>query len=557
MTTAEERRPLAGRVAVVTGGGGGIGAEVAVELGRQGAAVVVVDPGVGVEGEPLDEPTAEAAAARVAALGVPVRSSTASVTDRHALARLFDEVEAEFGHLDIVVNPAGIIRTSRGSQATEDDWWSVLDVHLNGYLNVLAEALPRLAAGGGRVVGFTSGVGLARTPGPVAAYGCAKRAVAALTWQLGRITGPGVAVNALSPIAATRMVRQAIGGPGVRGLDLSAMPQPEHMAPAAAYLAGDRLAALSGRVVFSAGPELSVIGPPRLLEVVRTDGPGDFATALDTLVPVVLAPAEATQVTSGGSNPRFGPVYGLAAGAEVRTAAEPRPACLVVAADRSFGAAVARAVELWGLEPLGVGPDRPFDRAAAEVPSGFVAAWDTVRRAAAGRELRAVVVALAGPAEVEAESAEQLIEAHRPVAAAMVAHAGWVRAAADLAGMSGEPLRVAMVVRASDPAGRTTAQAVTQLARGASERPSSEPLDAFAVAVEEPLVDPWPLAQLVARLVGAQDTAPLAGAELAAGRGWVGLRSHPAPLATVSFDGPGIPAWVDGRLAEAAAAAGW
>src|SRR4029077_2878816 len=103
---------------------------------------------------------------RIAAEGGVARASTASVTDRGAVRSLFAEVIAEFGALDIVVNTAGILRYAPFLDAAEEDWRAVLDVHLNGYLNVLSEAVPVMAAAGyGRIVGVTSGAGLARAVG--------------------------------------------------------------------------------------------------------------------------------------------------------------------------------------------------------------------------------------------------------------------------------------------------------------------------------------------------------------------------------------------------------
>jgi NADP-dependent 3-hydroxy acid dehydrogenase YdfG len=90
-------------------------------------------------------------------------------------------------------------------RGTEGDWAPVLNVHIGGYLNVMRAGLPILAeAGFGQVPGVTSGSGWRSAN--IGAYGCAKRAVAALTWQIGRAMLPGVTVNALSPFAATRMV---------------------------------------------------------------------------------------------------------------------------------------------------------------------------------------------------------------------------------------------------------------------------------------------------------------------------------------------------------------
>jgi NAD(P)-dependent dehydrogenase (short-subunit alcohol dehydrogenase family) len=130
------------RVAVVTGGGGGIGGEASLELARRGHTVVVMDPGDGVQGEPLGEPTAEEVAGRINAAGGRSIASKVSVTDRDGLRALFRSVVDDFGSLDIIVNAAGIVRFSRFVEASQDDWTSVFGVHFDGYLNVLSEALP-------------------------------------------------------------------------------------------------------------------------------------------------------------------------------------------------------------------------------------------------------------------------------------------------------------------------------------------------------------------------------------------------------------------------------
>ena len=196
-------------VAVVTGGGGGIGAAIAQELGRGGWFVVTVDPLVSLDGsEKLPDPQ-ETTAGRIVAAGGSARASSASVTDGEAVRGLFQELVDERGGLDAVVNVAGITRQSGFAHGTEEDWRALLDVHLGGYLNVLDAALPLMAeAGTGHVLGVTSGSGWRAAD--AGGYSCAKRAIAALTWQLGRNPPPGVTINAMSPIAATRMVAAAL-----------------------------------------------------------------------------------------------------------------------------------------------------------------------------------------------------------------------------------------------------------------------------------------------------------------------------------------------------------
>ena len=196
-------------VVVVSGGGGGIGAAIAEELGRQGNFVVTMDPLVTLDGAEQLPPAEETTAGRIVAGGGAARASSTSVTDGDAVQALFEELVAEHGRLDAVVNTAGITRPTFFADGTEEDWRSVLSVHLDGYLNILRAALPLMAdAGRGRIVGVTSGSGW--RPADAGAYACAKRAVASLTWQLGRLAPEGVAINALSPIAVTRMVTAAL-----------------------------------------------------------------------------------------------------------------------------------------------------------------------------------------------------------------------------------------------------------------------------------------------------------------------------------------------------------
>ena len=555
-SSGPRRKHLGNRVVVVTGGGGGIGSAGALELARQGAVVVVLDPGVGVTGEPLGEPVAQETAERIRAEGGTARASTISVTDAEAVRALFSDVVDEFGSLDAVVNTAGVLRFPQLADTEEDDWWTVLDVHFNGYLNVLAAALPIMGdAGYGRIVGCTSGVGLARTSPNGPAYGSAKRAVASLTWKLGKVAPLGVTVNAFSPIAGTRMVREGLIAAGVspKGLDLTAMPQGGDMAPAMAFLAGDRFGWASGRVLFSAGSEMSLIDSPRLIEAVRTAEAEDLATSLDTLVPVVLSPAESGQQTTGGTNPRFGQVWNLPAPSVPR---EPlgdaaSGACLIVSDDQEVARLLGAALTHWGKRTAGVGPWQPFDRAATHVPTGFGEVLDTLARAneVAG-PIDGLVVVLTPHAATHPSGApawQQLVEGHRGLAADVIVQAAWARAAARHAVANGRDVRSVHVTPARTPAAHTVAQAVTQFVRAV---PEGSGLAAFSIALEGADNDRSALGDLAARLICAGDVATLVGAELVVGSGWLGLRSHPAPATTVSFGGPAVPAWVDATLQE-------
>jgi NAD(P)-dependent dehydrogenase (short-subunit alcohol dehydrogenase family) len=558
--------------AVVTGGGGGIGTAIALELARRGVAVVAMDPGMGVQGEPLNEPTAAQTAERIAAEGGVARASSASVTDRAAVRSLFAGVVAEFGALDILVNTAGILRYAPFLDASEQDWRAVLDVHLNGYLNVLSEAVPLMAAAGyGRIVGVTSGAGLARASGDAAAYACAKRAVAAVTWQLAGLLPEGVALNALSPLAATRMTTRAVtrgdAAQAAGGLDLSGLPPPHDMAPLAAFLASEEAGSCRGQVIFSAGPELSVISPPRLLEVIRTQHTADFAASLDTLVPVVLAPAEAQQRSTGGSNARFGPVFDQPGTPGPVPGPAPARNCLVITDHAALATSIAAALARCGLTAIDTtgrpltGPSAPHQPAShqpatsqpAPPPAGFAAAEAAVERAAlAAGGIDAVVIApgpFAAPGP-PAPSWPQLLAGYAPTADHVLSHAGWLQAVARHAVRTSRPVRVVHLADATSPPLRAAAQAVAQLARCATlVRPAL--IDVFSIALEtaEP-ADYQPVAHLTARLLWSGDATALRGAELVARPGWIGLRSHPAPAATASYGTSALPPWIPDWLRE-------
>jgi NAD(P)-dependent dehydrogenase (short-subunit alcohol dehydrogenase family) len=521
-------------VAVVTGGGGGIGAAVAEELGRTGWFVVTVDPLVSLDGsEQLPSPE-ETTAGRIVAAGGAARASGVSVTDGDAVRGLFEELVAEHGRLDAVINVAGISRPTSFTKGTEDDWRAVLSVHLDGYRNVLEAALPIMAAAGhGRILGVTSGSGWRQAD--TGAYGCAKRAVASLTWQLGREAPDGVVINAMSPIAMTRMVTAALGrAPGsggpkgsaaTGGLSLGAMPPPEALGPSGAYLVGDAFSSwCRGEVVYVGGSEIAVIDPPRLLEVVRTDGVASTAQLLEAVTPGALAPAEARQESNGASTPRFGADLD-AVGAGDLPETEVR-SCAVVSDRPAVAAAISAALEARGVTCA------PVD-AASDL---------------AGGEFDAVLVALAGPAAaVEATDWRRILAEHSAIVEHVHTDASWARAVADLALGADRALRLVTMTDAATAGGRSRAQSSAQLARSA-RRSTGELVSAFAVSVEG--ADDSSLAELAAHLVCSPEAPALAGAELVAGPGWIGLRSHPRPRGSVTFGGPEVPGWLDDALRE-------
>jgi len=540
---------------VVTGGGGGIGAAIAHELGRRGDHVVTVDPLVSVDGtETLPAATdslpTDTTAGQIVQAGGSAHASNASVTDRDAMVALTAELMGTHGRIDALVNVAGITRPTGFAKGEDADWSAVLAVHLDGYRNVLDAVMPHMAAAGrGHVVGVTSGSGWRAAD--AGAYSCAKRAVASLTWELGRTAPTGVAVNAISPIAMTRMVTAALGRAGATagasakprgssatgGLSLGSMPAPEHLGPLGASLTGHGAADVRGQVLFAGGSEVTVVDPPRLLEVVRASD----VTSIEAVVGAfldALTTAEAAQATTGGANPRFSTIFDAPdppTHRAARTAAiiSDRPALAATIACRLDALGAATTVVPVGTTAAG------FDGARA----ALAAAADTIGG------LDVMVVALATPTVVaETDDWVQVLASHAGLSELLHADAAWARAAADHAAASDHPLRLVTVTDSATPGGRSRAQAAAQLAR-ASRRATGDRVMAFSIALESN-EHHEATAALVGALATASGATGLAGAELAVGPGWLGLRSHPRPAGSIVFGGPELPDWFDAVLEE-------
>jgi NAD(P)-dependent dehydrogenase (short-subunit alcohol dehydrogenase family) len=132
---------LDGRVAIVTGAGGGLGRSHALALARRGAKVVVNDLGG-------DGPSAAAVVDEISTAGGRAVANQASVADRQAAAGMVEQALAAFGRLDIVVNNAGILRDRSFAKLTEPEFREVLEVHLLGAFHLTSAAWPQLKAQG-------------------------------------------------------------------------------------------------------------------------------------------------------------------------------------------------------------------------------------------------------------------------------------------------------------------------------------------------------------------------------------------------------------------------
>ena len=273
---------LDGRVAIVTGAGRGIGASVARLLAAEGASVVVNDLGVAVDGTGTDSGPAQQVVDEITGKGGTAIANGADITDHEAAERLVGGAISQFGRLDVLVNVAGILRDRMIFNMAAEEWDAVIRVHLRGTFNTSKFAAAhwrsiRDADAQNRIINFTSVSGLHGAPGQPN-YAAAKMGIFGLTISCANsLAKYGVTTNAISPGASTRMTdsvpeeRRRAGSPSGRD-DRS----PDNIAPVVAYLASERSGWINGRVVHSAGYEVSLYNVPQKISEIHADHPWEI-----------------------------------------------------------------------------------------------------------------------------------------------------------------------------------------------------------------------------------------------------------------------------------------
>lgn len=222
-----------GRVAVVTGAGGGLGRTYALELARRGARVVVNDLGGSVDGTGSSESAADRVVSEIAEGGGEAVANYDSVSSEEGGKSIVDTALEAFGRLDIVVNNAGILRDRSFSKMSMDEVNAVIDVHLRGAFHVSQPAFAVMReAGYGRFVFTSSASGLFGNFGQ-ANYGAAKAGLVGLSNVLA-IEGAkyNIKSNAVAPIARTRMTEDLLG-------PLADLVKPEQVTPLVVYLCSE------------------------------------------------------------------------------------------------------------------------------------------------------------------------------------------------------------------------------------------------------------------------------------------------------------------------------
>jgi hypothetical protein len=294
-------------------------------------------------------------------------------------------------------------------------------------------------------------------------------------------------------------------------------------------------------VLFAGGSEVALVDEPRLLEVVRSEDAVSLAQVLEEVIPRAFATAESNQATEGGGNPRFGRIFDEPAPTDASPAGA--RSCVLVTDRPQLAASLTAALET-----------RSVTCHRIDVASGFQNAEDALSSVVeATGPIDAIVVAPDGPppGDGAAHGWEQVLVEHSGIVQQAHTDAGWVRAASDYADAARRSVDLVTLTDARTSGGRSRAQALAQLARAAVGSTDGR-VTAFAASIETPeAAAGQAVGELVAHVLGHPDARALAGAELAIGAGWLGLRSHPRPLASITYGGPAVPDWLDIALRDA------
>jgi NAD(P)-dependent dehydrogenase (short-subunit alcohol dehydrogenase family) len=242
---------LEGKVAIVTGSGGGIGRAEALLFAHHGARVVVNDTGGTREGSGSSA-AADQVVAEIVAKGGQAMANYDSVAAAESAERIVKATVGRFGRVDILVNNAGILRDKTLLKMDEAMWDAVIAVHLKGtFLCTQAAARQMMAQGqGGRIVNTTSVSGMLGNFGQ-SNYSAAKAGIYGLTRTASiELAKHRITVNAIAPVAKTRMTEDL---PMMQGMD---MLTPEHVAPAALFFASDLCEDRTGHVLAVSGPRM-------------------------------------------------------------------------------------------------------------------------------------------------------------------------------------------------------------------------------------------------------------------------------------------------------------
>jgi NAD(P)-dependent dehydrogenase (short-subunit alcohol dehydrogenase family) len=265
-----------GKVAVVTGAGGGIGREIAIMMAGQGAKVIVADIGASLSGEGGSTSPAQQTRQMIEQKGGAAEICTESVASWGSARKIIQAALDHYGRIDAVVNNAGILRDVIFHKMTEDDWLSVISVHLNGSFFVSRAAAEHYRAQeSGSYVHITSTSGLIGNVGQ-SNYAAAKLGITALSKSIALdMKRYNVRSNCLSPWAWSRMTSSIPTTTAEQKAAVEKLQQmtPDKNAPLAVYLSSDAAKDVTGQVFGTRMNEIYLFSSPRPIRIVhRADG---------------------------------------------------------------------------------------------------------------------------------------------------------------------------------------------------------------------------------------------------------------------------------------------
>ncbi len=289
-------KKLEGKNALVTGAGRGIGRAVALELAKEGANVLVCDLGGTRAGEGTDASPADAVVEEIKKAGGNAAAAYESVTDFAAAERMVKLCVDTFGRIDILINCAGILRDRMVFNMSQEEWDTVIAVHLKGMFNMVRHASRHMREQKwGRIVTTTSDAWRGSPGQPN--YSAAKGGIVSLTRTIAGSLGKyNVTANAIAPFASTRMTMDEEVINRFKNLyeqgmltedqydELANMPGPEYLAPVVAYLCTEEAKVINGKVIGCGGGRVALYSDPVEIRGLYKDHKKDGPWTVDDLI---------------------------------------------------------------------------------------------------------------------------------------------------------------------------------------------------------------------------------------------------------------------------------